>query len=159
MENVEQNCPESTLRDDNIQAVVAEIKQDPVYNDLPDDQKIVFLLEKGIEISSKEEYSYEGVLPHPSIMEGYEKYYPGVTKRLIEDSINEGIHRRQLEEKMVSCEIKNTLRGMYFALIVVVLAIAGAVLSAYLGSTVIGSIIGIGGLATLAYTFIQGKKK
>lgn len=59
---------------------------------------------------------------------------------------------------MVKSEISNTSKGMNFALIVVGITVAGACLSAFLGSTVIGSLIGVGGLATLAYTFIQGKK-
>ena len=91
-------------------------------------------------------------------MEGYEKYYPGVTKKLIDSYIEESIHRRSLEKVMVDCETANTSRGMNYALIVVFITVIGACVSAFLGSTIIGSIIGLGGLATLAYTFIQGKK-
>ncbi len=91
-------------------------------------------------------------------MAGYEALYPGTTKKIIDSYIDESNHRRSLENKMVDCEIKNTSKGMNFALIVVITTVIGACVSAYLNSTIIGSIIGVGGMATLAYNFIQGKK-
>jgi len=156
--NPQENQENSLAEYPEIQAVVAEFKQKPEFKDVTSED-ITLLIQKGIEIYKEEQYSYEGVLPHPSIIEGYEKFYPGVAKRIIEDSIDEAIHRRSLEQKMVNCEVSNTSRGMNYALIVVFMAISGACVSAYFESTVIGSIIGIGGLATLAFTFIQGKKK
>ena len=142
----------------DIQSIVKEIKENPEYKDIPD-AAIETLLNRGIEISSiEQQYSYEGFLPHPSIMSGYEKFYPGTTQKLIDSYIDESNHRRGLEKKMVDCEIANTSRGMNYALIVVMVTVVGACVSAYLGSTVIGSIIGVGGMATLAFTFIQGRK-
>ena len=97
-------------------------------------------------------------MPHPSILGGYELYYPGVTKKLIDSFLDESSHRRELEKVMVKCETSRTIKGMNYALVVVIIAVLGACYSAFLGSTIIGSIIGVGGLSTLAYTFIQGKK-
>ena len=153
---------EDLLREDpnsiDISTIVKKYKEDPQFKDLPD-STIETLIERGFELSSEvQQYSYEGVLPHPSIMEGYEKFYPGVSKVLIDSYVDESNHRRELERKMVNCETANTTRGMNYALLVVIITVIGACISAYLGSTLIGSIIGVGGLATLAYTFIQGKK-
>lgn len=159
MESIEPNIIEENQNNIDLKSIVKEYKQYPEFKDIPD-ATIEVLLNKGIEISTVEQqYSYEGVLPHPSIMEGYEKFYPKTTQKLIDSYINESEHRRRLEVKMVECEIKNTSRGMNYALIVVLITVIGACLSAYLNSTIIGSIIGVGGMATLAYTFIQGRKQ
>jgi uncharacterized membrane protein len=157
-----ENMPEefSQEKENNleIQSLIKEFKKKAGFKDVPDSE-IADFLNRGIEISNEEQqYFYEGFLPHPSIVEEYEKLYPGVTKILIDNFIDESTHRRDLEKEMVHCEISNTLKGMNYAMIVVFITVAGACVSAYLGSTVIGSIIGIGGLATLVHSFIQGKK-
>lgn len=141
-----------------INDLVKSIKENPVFKDIPEEQIESFAI-KCIEYYQEEQnFSYEGMLPPPVIMEGYEKFYPGVTKVIIDSYIEESTHRRGLEKEMVKCETNNTSKGMNYALIVVGITVIGACVSAFLGSTVIGSIIGVGGLATLAYTFIQGRK-
>jgi uncharacterized membrane protein len=142
----------------NIQLVVDEFKNKPEFKDIPE-SAILEILNKGIEIVELQQYSYEGALPHPSILEGYENFNPGTTKQLIDSFIAESSHRRDIEKEMVSCETKNTSRGMHYALLVVITTIIGACVCAYFDSPVIGSIIGVGGIATLAYNFIQGRRK
>ncbi|WP_260338754.1 DUF2335 domain-containing protein [Levilactobacillus parabrevis] len=42
---------------------------------------------------------YSGPIPHPAILEGYEKLYPGAAKEIIENGVQESRHRRKLETK------------------------------------------------------------
>ncbi len=157
MENIPSKKTEEISNSAEIQLIISEVKSNPLLKDVPE-EAIEYLLERVHKIYQEEQYSYEGELPHPVILEGYEKFYPGATKRIIDNLIDDDNHKRSLELALVTSEIRNTAKGMNYALIVVIVTVCGACLSAYLGSTVIGSIIGVGGLATLAYTFIQGKK-
>lgn len=40
---------------------------------------------------------YSGPIPHPDILEGYEKLYPGASKKMINNGVEESEHRRSLE--------------------------------------------------------------
>lgn len=40
---------------------------------------------------------YSGPIPHPKILEAYQKLYPDATKKIIENGLEESSHRRTLE--------------------------------------------------------------
>jgi uncharacterized membrane protein len=40
---------------------------------------------------------YKGPIPHPEILKGYEKLFPGAAKEIITNGVNESVHRRNLE--------------------------------------------------------------
>ena len=54
---------------------------------LPDEERQVVL--ERLEI-------YQGDLPHPDILEGYNRLYPDAAKRIIENGIAESEHRRKM---------------------------------------------------------------
>ncbi|MFQ3801668.1 DUF2335 domain-containing protein [Staphylococcus xylosus] len=53
---------------------------------------------------------YNGPIPHPKILEGYDKLDPGAAKRIIDNGIGESNHRRNMEERTV----KHVARSFYF---------------------------------------------
>lgn len=83
---------------------------------------------------------YNGPIPHPKILEGNDKLDPGAAKRIIDNGIEESIHRRNMEEKTMN----HVARSFYFRLVLAfVLALFFGFGSFYLilqGHTIIGSV-------------------
>ena len=99
----------------------------------------------------KEEFS--GPIPHPDIIEKYERILPGSADRIITMAEKQAAHRQSMEKKMIESESRDGLLGIIFAFllgmgcliacIVVVCLVpknAGAIAGAFLGVTGIGSI-------------------
>lgn len=92
---------------------------------------------------------YSGPIPHPSILEGYEKLYHGASKEIINNGIAESKHRRKLE----SDRQKRRGRLAWTSLIVIsMVTILFICLSAYLilhNHSIAGSVFGTVGVFTL----------
>lgn len=99
----------------------------------------------------KEEFS--GPIPPPDIIEKYERIIPGSADRIITMAEKQAAHRQAMEKKMIESESRDGLLGIIFAFLlgigcliacVVVVCLvpknAGAISSAFLGVTGIGSI-------------------
>ncbi|EJU18692.1 DUF2335 domain-containing protein [Fusobacterium necrophorum] len=118
-------------------------------------------------VSVREEY--EGILPHPRIIEGYEKNCPGAADRILSMVVEETKHRQKLEEReqenihdcrkhVLKEEIKFNLRGQLYGFIILMtclifgfyLVIIGKNLGGY--GTIVSSII-------LAVASVVYKKK
>ena len=99
----------------------------------------------------KEEFS--GPIPHPDIIEKYERILPGSADRIITMAERQASHRQNMEKRMIESESRDGFLGIIFAFmlglgclvacVVVVCLVpknAGAIASAFLGVTGIGSI-------------------
>lgn len=87
---------------------------------------------------------YNGPIPHPKVLEGYDKLDPGSAKRIINNGIEESMHRRKMEV----ITLKHITRSFYFRFILAfILAILFGLGSFYLvlnnhpiiGSTFVGA--------------------
>ncbi|CAM3019921.1 DUF2335 domain-containing protein [Staphylococcus argensis] len=87
---------------------------------------------------------YNGPIPHPKVLEGYDKLDPGSAKRIINNGIEESKHRRKMEV----ITLKHITRSFYFRFILAfILAILFGLGSFYLvlnnhpiiGSTFVGA--------------------
>ncbi|ANK37544.1 hypothetical protein AOB58_742 [Staphylococcus sp. AntiMn-1] len=91
---------------------------------------------------------YNGPIPHPKILEGYDKLDPGSAKRIIDNGIGESDHRRKMEAKTIN----HVARSFYFRFVLAfVLAILFGFGSFYLilkGHAVLGTIF-------VGFTFIS----
>lgn len=97
---------------------------------------------------------FSGPIPPPSIIKGYEEVLSGSADRIIKMAEKQMTHRQDMESIMVRSESRDGLLGVLFAFalgigslvasVVVVVMVpqnAGAISSAVLGATGIGSII------------------
>ncbi|MCW3108455.1 MAG: hypothetical protein JWQ09_2961 [Segetibacter sp.] len=134
-------------------------KEFPEIKNIPKERLALLIQKFSEQAEETQQYSYEGVLPHPSIIKSYEENYPGVTRKIIDAFLEEGSHRQLLELKLVESEIEATKRGTNYALICVFIVVAACCYCAFLKSEVIAGILGAGGLATIVYVFIQGRRK
>lgn len=79
---------------------------------------------------------YSGIIPHHSLVEGYEKVCPGAADRILSMTENDLKHRQELERKeqeniiesrnkVLDSEIANFKRGQYFGFIIMIIALLG----------------------------------
>lgn len=106
---------------------------------------------------------FSGPLPPPSVLEGYERALPGSAEKILEMAMKEQQHRHTLEHAEQQEESAHIQRGQRFGVTVALATLAAAVLIVIYGDSVatgvIGSLLGVGGLATIAGAFIHVSRK
>lgn len=58
---------------------------------------------------------YQGILPDPESMKQYEEIMPGFTEKMVNMTIDESVHRREIEKSVVKHSKNLALWGMGFA--------------------------------------------
>ena len=102
---------------------------------------------------------YQGDLPHPSILEGYNALYPEAAKKIIDNGIAETEYRREQERKFLSAQIKERRRGQYLGFFLAVLMTACGTYLITNGHTAAGSVLsGITALGIIGLFTGNGKK-
>ena len=84
---------------------------------------------------------YQGDLPHPKILEGYNELYEDAAKLIITNGIEESKHRRSMEQKHMESLFKERRIGQYlgFILALVMTCVGGYLIAS--GQTVAGSLL------------------
>nr|DAV21219.1 MAG TPA: putative membrane protein [Caudoviricetes sp.] len=84
---------------------------------------------------------YQGDLPHPKILEGYNQLYPDAAKKIIDNGIAETEHRRDMERRYLSANIRAHTLGQILGFIIAILIIVGGIYLILKGHQVSGSIL------------------
>lgn len=84
---------------------------------------------------------YSGPIPHPDILEKYEKLYPGAAKSIIDNGVTESSHRRELEDKTIEYTRRDRKRRDWMGFIIGLVIIVVGALLIYLGHVVTGTIL------------------
>lgn len=111
---------------ENIDSIVEEVEK------LPTEQRQVVL--QKLEI-------YQGDLPHPDILEGYNRLYPDAAKKIIDNGISESVHRRKMEERYLSGNITAHKLGQFFGFLVATMVIIGGIYLIATGKQIAGSLL------------------
>lgn len=121
----------------------------------PLDEQILDQIQKsGMPKETKEEIiahleMYRGPIPHPDILEGYQKLYPDAAKEIIDNGVEESRHRRKLE---TARQKRRGLLAWTSLIVVSIVTILCICISAFLivnNHSVAGSIFGGIGVFTL----------
>lgn len=101
---------------------------------------------------------FQGPIPHPDILRGYEKVAKGSANRIISMAEKEAAHRHYIEERAAKDESRDSLLGIIAAVIIsVAILICGTVIVIKVpsvGGVISGSLLNLAGLATIASTFL-----
>ncbi len=97
-------------------------------------------------------------LPHPEIIEQYDRVLPGSAERLMRLVEQEAEHRRALEAQQLHSEMMETRIGQWMAFLIGVFTIAAGAYTALHGAELPGALIGSGGVIGLTAVFIYGRK-
>src|SRR3989344_5346523 len=101
---------------------------------------------------------FSGPLPPPEILERYEKIVPGSAERIIKMAEGQSSHRKELEIKVITSKIHNSKLGLWFGLIIGIVALISSMVMVVFGHAIAGSAIGILYLASLVGTFVYGSQ-
>ena len=112
----------------------------------------------GLMINRQQIEIYFGPIPHPSIIEGYERIYPGAAAIIFDQLQKQSDHRRQLEKIKITSDAESNPRGTYCGLAIGLASIAATCFMTYMGHPWPATVFGTGGIASLVGVFIYGKQ-
>ncbi len=102
---------------------------------------------------------YSGPIPPPAHLEKYESILPGAADRIISMAESQAKHRQEIENKVISSDVKNSTLGLWFGFLI---GLAGVITGFYLiytGKVIEGSLYGGGTIVSLAGIFIYGSRQ
>ena len=84
---------------------------------------------------------YQGDLPHPDILKGYQELYPDAAHKIIDNGIAESQHRREMEDKYLSGNIASHKLGQLFGFLIALVVIVGGIYLIATGKQIAGSVL------------------
>lgn len=101
---------------------------------------------------------YQGPLPLPEQLMGYEQVCPGAADRIIKMAEEQAAHRRYLEKITVETQAKNARAGIYCGTFVTFATIVAGAVECVLGNPVQGTAAVVLGTLVPAAVFYYGKR-
>ncbi|MFH1187948.1 MAG: DUF2335 domain-containing protein [bacterium] len=102
---------------------------------------------------------FSGPLPHPFILQEYDKIIPGAAERILKMAEEQSKHRKTLEVKVIESDINNSKLGLIFGLIIGLAGIGGSVVASIYGRQIISGILGVGTIGSLVGVFVYGSQQ
>ena len=106
---------------------------------------------------------FSGPLPHPALLAAYDQVVPGAAERIIVMAEAQSRHRRDMESRGVASDIQNSRRGLFFGLVIGLVAIGGGIVIAINGQAVAGTIFSglylVGIVGVVVYGSQQRRKE
>lgn len=122
-------------------------------------------------------HHYQGAIPPPAILDGFERIVPGCAEKIVNSALQESVHRRDVEQKSVDANIaaqkqeldikktqvdassRHDLVGQIFGFVMCISCIGGAVYLAIIGQTGVSLALTAMPTAALIKQFFVDKKK
>ncbi|WP_423217073.1 DUF2335 domain-containing protein [Streptococcus equinus] len=117
----------------------SELKELVEAEDLVD--KVEKLPKKEKQVVLEKLEIYQGDMPHPDILKGYNQLYPKAAEMIIQNGIKESEHRRKMEEKYLTGNIHSHQLGQVLGFIVALAIVAGGVFLIYKNHPIAGSML------------------
>jgi uncharacterized membrane protein len=103
--------------------------------------------------------SYSGPLPPPEVLARFEELYPGAAKLIIDDFLDESIHRRESERKLLPSILFRQTLGAVSASLLGIVGLSGGIWLSYVGRPLGGLSSVLGTLGTLLAIFLYQNRK
>lgn len=104
------------------------------------------------------QYSYSGPLPHPEILEHYDRIVPGGAERIFSQFESQAAHRQSIEAQVIRSNSFVQIYGSISASLLGLLALGGGLFLVFEGKSLEGFGAFLAGLASLVSVYIYGKK-
>jgi uncharacterized membrane protein len=104
------------------------------------------------------QYTYSGPLPHPEILEQYDRIVPGGAERIFAQFEMQAAHRQRIESTVIRSNNFVQIFGSISGFLLGVLAIGGGLYLVDRGKSLEGFAAFFSGLGSLVGVFIYGKK-
>ena len=116
-------------------------------------------IEKEEKVSRLEVTAYSGIIPHPSIIAGYEDILPGSADRILSMAEKEGEHRRSLEKKITEDDGNRAYLGLMAGFLIAVTGLGGSIYLGLKDKIWASGIMSAGTLTSLVTVFVKGKER
>lgn len=108
-------------------------------------------------VTEKRAAFYQGPIPPPSVLEGYNNIVPDAAERIIRLAEEQSNHRMNMETKVIQSNVMNERLGVVFAFVVVLVSVIGGIAVIMNNKSAEGLALVISSLCALAGVFIAGK--
>lgn len=129
-----------------------------VLKDLPPEKQdeIVAALKQQIEIVHER---FSGPLPHPELLREFDEVVPGCAKDIIQMTLDQGNHRRNMERIVINGQVNDSRRGQLlgFSIGIVALLVSGFLI--YTGHDLAGGALGTVDIVGLVAVFVIGQNQ
>lgn len=105
------------------------------------------------------EESYEGVLPHPSILKGYEEILPGATDRILSMTESQSKHRQDLESFHLRNAAARSWAGLACGFVITMTFLGVSAFLIVRGHGWEGTILGTVDIVALVSVFVIGRRQ
>lgn len=102
-----------------------------VLNSLPKEKRMVIM----------KAMVHSGPLPHPDLLNGYEKTLPGAADRILIMTEKEQAHRHEVDQQLLEYDRSDLRRGQNFGFVLALILILAALVIVYLGHEVLAGVI------------------
>lgn len=102
--------------------------------------------------------TYSGPIPHPQLLREFNDVIPDGANRIMIMAEKQSEHRRNLEEKIVNANNRDSLLGIIFALVIALVIIGSGTFLLFNDKEVSGMGLLLSGIGTFITVFIVGKR-
>ena len=96
-----------------------------------------------------------GPIPHPEILKKYDELDPGAAKLIIENGVNESVHRRDMEKRLLEKKINDKKRGQYLGFLIGLVVIVAGTYLIYANHPITGTLLSGTSLLGLVGSFLS----
>ena len=101
---------------------------------------------------------FSGPIPHPEILELYNKVVPGAAERILKKFESQTEHRIKIESQTIFTANLKEILGVLFGFIITMTTIIGGIYVSLEGKTFLGGSLSFAGLALIVYAFVTGRR-
>ena len=101
--------------------------------------------------------TFSGPIPHPLILEEYDRLVPGAAERILAMAEQDAKHQQAMETGTLKAAESSARRGQYFGLIIGLAALSAAMGALAMGSATVAGVIGGTTVVGLVSVFIIGR--
>lgn len=101
--------------------------------------------------------SFSGPMPHPSILEGYERIVPGAAERILSMAEADSRHMQEMDKAALAEAAKEIKRGQIFGFSIGLAALGASMLAIAMGAPTVAGVIGGTTVVGLVSVFIVGR--
>jgi len=110
-------------------------------------------------VAAQVQLHYEGPLPHPSILQGYNQVVPGSAERIISMAEQQAKHRQELEKAVIGADIRDSKTGLWLGFIIGIVAIISGGVCIVQGHSIAGGVLGGSAVPGLTAVFVYGSRQ
>jgi uncharacterized membrane protein len=102
---------------------------------------------------------YAGPLPHPELLEGYNRVIENGAVRVLEMAERQSLHRMELEKALVKEQLRQSRWGQYFGVLLAILCLGVSTLLALQGKETVASVFASTTIIGLVAVFVIGRRQ